>query len=137
MIYEGCKINHSIHPSRKHHTVTILWPDGRREQMSRAKYNMSVHINREIDSKLERVCRKNNDLSDDRIENLELISFSQWLIRNRLNRRRHLVRVKCACCGKEMTRCVRKDNDYSRCFCGHNCKRLANKLERLFHGDSK
>ncbi len=104
-------------PLTKHHT-TMSW----------AKYVMCMHLNRTLDPDKETVDHINNDKTDDRIENLQLLTRKDNSAKSAKGRT--LVTLNCPQCAIEFTREKRQTHLTKggvRTFCSRRCSILYNK----------
>lgn len=83
---------------RKH--VIIIHDDGRRQTKSYPRLLMEQHLGRELTEE-ETVDHINNDFTDDRIENLQLLSITENIQKSAALRPRKTYKFICPCCQKE------------------------------------
>lgn len=73
-MYEDCVVyGPYLHTDSNRNIVIIKFPDGTRKTTSSARYNMEIHLNREL-LKTELVDHINFDSLDDRIDNLRIVT---------------------------------------------------------------
>ena len=83
---------------RKH--VIIIHDDGRRQTKSYPRLIMEQHLGRELTEE-ETVDHINNDFTDDRIENLQLLSLAENASKAMIGREAKMYSFTCPYCGKE------------------------------------
>lgn len=83
---------------RKH--VVIVHEDGRKQTKSYPRLLMEQHLGREL-TKDETVDHINNDFTDDRIENLQILSLADNASKAMIGREAKMYQFLCPCCGKE------------------------------------
>jgi hypothetical protein len=83
---------------RKH--VVIIHDDGRRQTKSYPRLLMEQHLGREL-TKEETVDHINNDFTDDRIENLQLLSLAENASKAMIGKETKMYQFQCPCCSKE------------------------------------
>ena len=90
---------------RKH--VVIIHDDGRRQTKSYPRLLMEQHLGREL-TEDETVDHTNNDFTDDRIENLQILSLADNASKAMLGREAKMYQFSCPCCGKEAFKAFRQ-----------------------------
>lgn len=83
---------------RKH--VIIIHDDGRRQTKSYPRMIMEQHLGREL-TEDETVDHINSDFTDDRIENLQLLSLSENAAKAKKDESITMYKFFCPCCNKE------------------------------------
>lgn len=86
---------------RKH--IIILHPDGRKQTKSYPRFLMEQHLGRELLAE-ETVDHINNIKTDDRIENLQILSLADNARKNAALSPRKYYHFICPNCGKESTK---------------------------------
>ena len=108
---------------RKH--ICIVHDDGRKQTKSYPRYLLEKHLGREL-TKEETVDHINNDFTDDRIENLQLLTLCNNASKGWLGREAKMYSFSCSYCGKETVKklCSVKHNwklGKSGPYCGRQC----------------
>jgi hypothetical protein len=108
---------------RKH--VVIIYDDGRRQTKSYPRLLMEQHLGREL-TKDETVDHINNDFTDDRIENLQLLSLVDNVSKAAKLRTRKTYKFMCPCCGIEAEKFFDQvkhnwNKDKSGPYCSRKC----------------
>lgn len=120
--FEGCKMWRTFHKKMGRWMSLIQRPDGTKTTISYAKYVMSVHLGRIPDRDAETVDHKNDDKTDDRIGNLQLLPR----VVNRLKSMKPAVMVDLVCAECATPFQKRKGQEaaakgYKNDFCGRSC----------------
>lgn len=89
--------------------VILFNKDKDRTTISYARYLMSVHLGREL-SKDEHVDHINNDRTDDRLENLQILTLAENSAKEAKRRGRILVEYECPVCKLIFTRRISNSN---------------------------
>ena len=108
---------------RKH--VVIIHDDGRRQTKSYPRLLMEQYLGREL-TKEETVDHINNDFTDDRIENLQLLSLVENASKAMIGRESKTYSFNCPCCGKESVKRLsdvlhNRNKGKSGPFCSRQC----------------
>ncbi len=99
-MFEGYRVYKVWHKKQKR-WYAILYVKGHTTTMSWARYTMTLHLGKMIDSTLE-VDHINGDRSDDRVENLQLLDHAANARKSA--RPKTLVTLVCPYCKKDFTR---------------------------------
>ena len=108
---------------RKH--VIIIHDNGSRQTKSYPRLLMEQNLGREL-TKEETVDHINNDFTDDRIENLQLLSLAENASKAMIGREAQMYQFQCSCCGKESVKPLRdvkhnRNKGKSGPFCSRQC----------------
>ena len=108
---------------RKH--VVIIKEDGKRVTKSYPRFLMEQHLGREL-TKEETVDHINNDFTDDRIENLQILSLSANAAKAMIGKEAKMYSFSCPCCGVPSLKALRevkhnRNNGKSGPFCSRKC----------------
>lgn len=108
---------------RKH--VIIIHDDGRRQTKSYPRLVMEQHLGRDLTEE-ETVDHINNDFTDDRIENLQLLSLAENASKAMIGREAKTYKFQCPCCGKESVKLLRdvkhnQNKGKSGPYCSRQC----------------
>ena len=112
---------------RKH--VIIIHDDGKRQTKSYPRLLMEQHLGRELTTE-ETVDHINNDFTDDRIENLQLLSLAENASKAMIGREAKMHHFQCPCCGKKSVKLFSAvkgnwNKGKSGPFCSRQCAGIA------------
>lgn len=136
-MFEGYIIYKQWHKKEGRYYAIMRNPTTRhRTSVSWAKYIMSIHLGRKLDPITETVDHINNDKTDDRLENLQLLTKTENIAKSAKGKT--LVTLNCPECGQEFTREKRQTHLTKgrgvRTFCSRKCACIYNKPAKR-HGN--
>lgn len=109
--------------NRQH--VCIIYTDGTRKTKSYPRFLLETHLNREL-TKEETVDHINNDFTDNRIDNLQILTLQENILKQHQLNPRKTVTFICPNCNKEATKWESDVKHNKKCgksgpFCSRKC----------------
>lgn len=109
----------------KRQVIVIVHDSGKKQTKSYPRHLMEIHLGRELLPK-EHIDHINNDPSDNRIENLQILSQKENNKKQSLLKPRQTYKFICPCCGKESEKNLNyvlgnKKKNRTGPFCSRQC----------------